>query len=922
MGADITSVFIGGHRWFISGLLACCGILLATGMARAGESQYTLHHALEPRANTGMETTGKHGLTRIPENPEPCSPVFIRGSEACPSVVSVPAAPLFTPAWTRFAAPPADSARSTHACCYDSVNDRFYLIGGTPLAVSGTYVDLCQRYDPNTDAWTPMAHMPNPKGWIKGLYARGKIYVIGGQSNMNSALNENAVYDPATDSWVQKVPCPTATIAYEGAVYRDSLLYIMGGTPDGTHSLCKVQIYNILTNSWTTGDSLRKGCQMGDACIIGDTIYFAGGFNANVDTVDSMMRKGAINPHDPTKITWSWGPRLPAPRGNGPTVVCRGKVYWIAGDGSYGGHSTQRAFVYTPGDTMIDSIPSYPYAATECCWAASRSPIPQIFGFCGYASPDTGYFKISFSPVTHDVGVTQITQPGAEADSGDTVTPCAVIRNYGLQAEGFRVMMRIDSSYVDYEDVIIDTGKSVSAVFAPWPATRRGLHIAKCSTMLASDSDHLNDILTESFLVGVTQFGVSSWTVPAGAVDSGYPYRPSAVIHDSGTVPVRLGLVLRIQPDYVARESIDLPVGSDSSITFPIWTPLRLGSWPICCSLVTGPHLQVFRDSVLIRIEDGGVTRIRWPSGNHVGPGPVVPWAEIHNYGTATEDIPAAFEIQDTQGGSVYSYMATAAALAPDSSEFVPFIAWNADTGTYRSFAFTVLSGDRNPANDSQFNRFRVVPNGVDFGELALVPGETIPAGSVEPSIKLMNFGNGPINLAAVCGIFRSESLSVYASDTAQISNLNPGADSTVRFSPAWPATAGQYLTRFITFADHESCADTVFVPVKVTGAGAVDAASPSRPTPFALDAPAPNPFSTQTVIRFALPAAADISLKLYDVAGQCVAILAQGPTSAGPSSFVVRRSSVVGHARLGPGVYLLRLEAAGAVRSRTLIIE
>jgi PAS domain S-box-containing protein len=42
----------------------------------------------KPRVDTGMETTGQHGLTRILENPEPCSPVFIRGSEACSSVVS------------------------------------------------------------------------------------------------------------------------------------------------------------------------------------------------------------------------------------------------------------------------------------------------------------------------------------------------------------------------------------------------------------------------------------------------------------------------------------------------------------------------------------------------------------------------------------------------------------------------------------------------------------------------------------------------------------------------------------------------------------------------------------------------------------------------------------------------------------------
>jgi 16S rRNA (uracil1498-N3)-methyltransferase len=55
--------------------------------------------AEEPRVNTESETTGKHGLTRIPENPNPCSPVFIRGSEVCSSVVSAASFDLKLIAW-------------------------------------------------------------------------------------------------------------------------------------------------------------------------------------------------------------------------------------------------------------------------------------------------------------------------------------------------------------------------------------------------------------------------------------------------------------------------------------------------------------------------------------------------------------------------------------------------------------------------------------------------------------------------------------------------------------------------------------------------------------------------------------------------------------------------------------------------------
>ena len=78
-------------------------------------------------------------------------------------------------------------------------------------------------------------------------------------------------------------------------------------------------------------------------------------------------------------------------------------------------------------------------------------------------------------------------------------------------------------------------------------------------------------------------------------------------------------------------------------------------------------------------------------------------------------------------------------------------------------------------------------------------------------------------------------------------------------------------------------------------------------PSEFALDQSYPNPFNSQTVVRFALPTATEVDLVVYNLAGQKVAQLAQGPREAGFYTLRWDGRTDAGHA-LGTGVYVYRL--------------
>ena len=92
-------------------------------------------------------------------------------------------------------------------------------------------------------------------------------------------------------------------------------------------------------------------------------------------------------------------------------------------------------------------------------------------------------------------------------------------------------------------------------------------------------------------------------------------------------------------------------------------------------------------------------------------------------------------------------------------------------------------------------------------------------------------------------------------------------------------------------------------------------------PPSFTLGQNYPNPFNSGTVIRFSLPSDADVTLSLYNLAGQQVATLVEGRWAAG--IYTVRWDGSDDQRReLASGVYLYRLQAGGGqVETRKLLL-
>ena len=113
----------------------------------------------------------------------------------------------------------------------------------------------------------------------------------------------------------------------------------------------------------------------------------------------------------------------------------------------------------------------------------------------------------------------------------------------------------------------------------------------------------------------------------------------------------------------------------------------------------------------------------------------------------------------------------------------------------------------------------------------------------------------------------------------------------------------------------------TVSLHARVS-AGAVGVpAGPGLPTTTRLYPPFPNPVADGTTVHFDLAREADLGLEIHDIAGRRVAALARGPFGPGRYGVPWDGRSENG-ARLGSGLYFIRLSIAGApVRIARLVL-
>ncbi len=235
---------------------------------------------------------------------------------------------------------------SNNAVCEAVVNGEEYVFSFGGIDPTKTAAGIHQRsakYSVSANLWSEIAPLPDTLGKIaKGAsFVKGKIYILGGYHvlpNGNEiSSNRVHVYNPATDAYeANGTPITLAIDDHVQAVYKDSLIFVVTGWSN-TSNRPDVQIYDPSLDQWQAGTSVPNTNFFkafgASGTIIGDTLYYHGGVSGSASFVArTFMRKGYINPADPTDITWAQMADAPGNPGYRSACSSAGNtVFWIGG---------------------------------------------------------------------------------------------------------------------------------------------------------------------------------------------------------------------------------------------------------------------------------------------------------------------------------------------------------------------------------------------------------------------------------------------------------------------------------------------------------------------------------------------------------------------------------------------------------------
>jgi len=209
---------------------------------------------------------------------------------------------------------------SNQAVSEGFIKNRPYLYSFGGLDSTKLYSGIHQRsfrFDIKENTWEEISSLPDSLGKIANAASRinDTIYIVGGyhvfKDGTERSSNKIHRFDIKQNKFIQdgkSIPVPIDD--HVQVVWKNKFIYIVTGWSD-TENVSNVQIYDPKKNTWFKGTSVPNNHIYksfgASGTIVGDTIYYFGGASMGKNyPIQNYLRKGVINPNDPSKISWAY----------------------------------------------------------------------------------------------------------------------------------------------------------------------------------------------------------------------------------------------------------------------------------------------------------------------------------------------------------------------------------------------------------------------------------------------------------------------------------------------------------------------------------------------------------------------------------------------------------------------------------------
>jgi hypothetical protein len=308
-----------------------------------------------------------------------------------------------------------------------------------------------------------------------------------------------------------------------------------------------------------------------------------------------------------------------------------------------------------------------------------------------------------------------IALPGV-VDSGVSLNPQAIVRNNGSSPATFNVRLDIQGGYGDVQPVTALPAHDTDVVtFALWVANQRGSFAVRCTTQFAGDAVPANDLLTASVEVATHDIAAIAIVAP-GETTPPLPSTPLVKVCNYGTERQPVQILLRITgTPYAATLGLSegLPVGQDTTVSFPNWNATPGDFVAKCSTLLAGDQIPA-NNSCLKNLHVGNldlaVSALLSPIGNIDTSAPIAPTARVENRGEFAATGRLYFSISGDQE-DVYLDSAAVNGLLAGADTMVSFAQWPKPhvLADYVARCSVAAPGDVNSGNDTRAGSFAVV---------------------------------------------------------------------------------------------------------------------------------------------------------------------------------------------------------------------
>lgn len=243
--------------------------------------------------------------------------VVLGGFRGSATLASVEAYNPVTDRWRNLAPLPVQLHHPNVAVYRDRIYVLGFLTGGSFVPDGRGFV-----YDPDVDAWSPVAAMP--EGTLRGAGVAAAveegIMVVGGLRGV--AVPDVSLYHPEEDRWESLPSLPEGLDHIVGGVV-DGVFYAIGGRQRriSTH---RTSVYAFCEGQWSQRAPMPTSRAGHAAAVWGGRIYVMGG-EGNPEDPSGVFDQNEV--YDPAADTWSQlAPMLTRRHGTGATAI-EGRVY-------------------------------------------------------------------------------------------------------------------------------------------------------------------------------------------------------------------------------------------------------------------------------------------------------------------------------------------------------------------------------------------------------------------------------------------------------------------------------------------------------------------------------------------------------------------------------------------------------------------